>query len=151
MARGPLLFWFLLSTFAASSMAQEACPGPVGVVAAFHRALASGDRQAALEQLDPEVTIFESGAAELSREEYASHHLEADMEFSAATERTIIARHADQEGDAAWVLTRAETSGTFRGKEIDVRGVETVLLRRRQGVWRIAHIHWSSRARAKRR
>lgn len=51
--------------------------------------------------------------------------------------------------DAAWVLTRSETSGTFRGKEIDLLGAESVLLRRGEHGWRIVHIHWSSRPRSR--
>ena len=59
--------------------AQEADNGPAAVVGAFHQALASGDKQRALDLLDPSVLIFESGGAELSRDEYASHHLGADI------------------------------------------------------------------------
>lgn len=122
---------------------------PAQTVAAFHEALASGDRDKALELLDPAVTIFESGGAELSRDEYASHHLGGDMEFSAATTHTIVQQNAGEAGDVGWVLTRSETRGIFRDREIDALGVETVLLRRDEHGWRIVHIHWSSRPRPK--
>lgn len=42
---------------------------------------------------------------------------------------------------------RTKTAGTFRDKIINARGVETMLLRRTEHGWRIAHIHWSSRSR----
>jgi hypothetical protein len=122
---------------------------PSRTVASFHQALASGDQEVVLRLLDPGVTIFESGGAELSRDEYASHHLGADMEFSAATTRKVVGQAEGETHDAAWVLTRSETSGTFRGKEIDILGTESVLLRRGEHGWRIAHIHWSSRSRSK--
>jgi len=96
--------------------------------------------------LTPEVVIFESGGAELSRAEYASHHLGADMEFSAATTRKVEAQRAGREEDAAWVLTRTTTTGTFRDKEIDAKGVETMLLKHTPDGWKIFHIHWSSRS-----
>lgn len=127
--------------------AQAHVGTPVDTVHAFHEALASGDKQAVLGYLDAEVLIFESGGAELSRDEYASHHLGADMEFSAATTRTVVDQRHEEVGQAAWVLSRSETSGTFRSREIDARGVETMLLRQTDDGWRIVHIHWSSRSR----
>ncbi len=143
----PLLLLSLVTPM--SLMAQEGHDTPVQTVAAFHEALASGDRDVVLGLLDLEVRIFESGGVERSRDEYASHHLGADMEFSAATSREIVEQAKGEAGDAGWVLTRSETSGTFREKEIDLLGTETVLLRRGERGWRIVHIHWSSRSRVK--
>ncbi len=127
--------------------AEDEPSSPQDIVASFHAALSSGDRHAVLALLDPEVLIFESGGAELARDEYASHHLGGDMEFSAATARTIVDQRSGSSADTAWVLTRSDTAGTFRDKTIDSRGVETMLLRRTEHGWRIAHIHWSSRPR----
>lgn len=131
-----------------SLMAHDEHDSAVQTVASFHKALVAGDPEAVLRFLDPDVVIFESGGAELSRDEYASHHLGADMEFSAATRRTVVEQKKGEAGDSAWVLTRSETSGTFREKEIDILGAETVLLRRGEHGWRVVHIHWSSRSRS---
>ena len=131
-----------------SLRAQEDRDSPAQAVTSFHEALASGDRDAVLGFMDSDVLIFESGGAELSRDEYASHHLGADMAFSAATSQTIIEQREGEAGDTGWVLTRSETTGTFREKEIDILGTETVLLRREEHGWRIVHIHWSSRSKA---
>lgn len=134
----------------ASLVAHEAHDNTPGqTVALFHEAQASGDKERVLELLDPEVVIFESGGAELSRDQYASHHLDADMAFSAATTQTTVEQKEDHAGDTAWVLTRSETRGTFRDREIDNLGTETVVLRRGEHGWRIVHIHWSSRPRSK--
>jgi ketosteroid isomerase-like protein len=133
-----------LLALAASSAAAENPRGPEEIVAAFHDALARGDRAGVTELLAPGVVIFESGGAELSREEYASHHLGADMEFAKATKLEVVASEAGEAGDAAWVLTRSRTSGTFREKKVDLRGTETMLLRKTAEGWRIVHIHWSS-------
>lgn len=117
---------------------------PEATVDAFHAAITSGDRDAALGFLDQDVVIFESGGAEMSRDEYASHHLEGDMKFAASAERSVTGRRSDSDSDTAWVLTRTETHGTFGEREIHSRGTETMLLRRIDGAWKIAHIHWSS-------
>jgi ketosteroid isomerase-like protein len=121
--------------------------GPASAVEGFHLALASGDREGALSWLDPEAVVFESGGAEMSRDEYASHHLESDMEFTRAVKTEVLARHAHSAGDAAWVLSLTRTTGRFRERDVDADGVETMVLRRVSGQWRIVHVHWSSHAR----
>ena len=118
---------------------------PPAVVAAFHAALTAGDSAAAVSLLDSQVVIFESGGAELSAAEYAGHHLPGDMAFSAGVTRTIEDQQVHTAGDVAWVLTRSRTTGTYRDQPIDVRGVETMVLRRTAEGWRIVHVHWSSR------
>ena len=139
----PLLLLTLLLAFPAGASAQD--EGPAAVVGAFHRALAEGDRDAALALLAPDVMIFESGGAERSRDEYASHHLRADSEFSGATRREILDQQQGGGDDVAWVLTRSKTTGKFRDREINSYGVETMILSKTPQGWRIVHVHWSSR------
>ena len=138
------LFALALLALPAALAAVENPQGPEAVAAAFHDALARGDRAGVAGLLASDVVIFESGGAELSREEYASHHLGDDMEFAQATKEEVVAREAGESGDVAWVLTRSRTTGTFREKKVDLRGTETMLLRKSADGWRIVHIHWSS-------
>lgn len=128
----------------AAPAAPSAVSGPVATVTAFHAALASGDTAAALALMAEDALIFESGGVERGRAEYAGHHLKADAAFSAATRRTLVSRSEGQSGDAAWVTSVETVTGTFRGRTINSRSVETMLLRRVEGRWLIAHIHWSS-------
>ena len=132
---------FLGIACSSAAIAEE----PEDVVEAFHLALGAQDKEALLALLAPDVVILESGGYEASRDEYASHHLGSNMEFTAATEQTLDKRWSDRQGEVAWVLSSTHTQGTFRDREIDVRGVETMLLRRVDSKWLIAHIHWSSR------
>lgn len=127
--------------------AQDTVSDAVRVVDAFHEALAVGDSAGALEWLDADVVIFESGGVERSREEYAGHHLAADMAFAGATTRDVRqrAQRLLGEGRVAVVLSEVHTAGEFRGRTIDSTGVETMVLRRTGGGWRIIHVHWSSR------
>ncbi len=128
--------------------AEHAAPAdsvtPVGTVTAFHAALTSGNSAAALALLAEDVIIFESGGVESSRAEYASHHLAADAAFSAAVPRTLVSRTQGEAGDMAWVMSVETVTGTYRNRAINSRSVETMLLHRVNGQWRIAHIHWSS-------
>jgi ketosteroid isomerase-like protein len=142
----PVLFSFLVlsSSLLGASSAGLATGEPVAIVRSFHDALSSGNREAALAVLDPGVLIFEQGGAEMSRDEYASEHLGADIEFSRSTSSKVVEQRIQGAGKGAWVLTISETAGTFRGKNVSSRNVETMVLERKSGGWRIVHIHWSS-------
>ncbi len=126
-------------------------PGPpaadtaTDAVRAFRDALRRGDRTAALAVLAPDLQVFESGDAQASRDEYAAEHLAADMEFAAATTSAVVEQRSGGDESVAWVLSRIDTKGTFRGKDAASRGLETAVLRKTPDGWRIVHLHWSSR------
>jgi hypothetical protein len=123
------------STFAAAA----------SVVDAFHEALKSRKRDDAQALLDDQVQIYEQGHVERSKSEYASHHLDSDIEFTAATQTSQTARTGAMIGDLTYVSTESRISGSFEDKPIDMISLETMLLRRTSAGWRIVHIHWSSR------
>ena len=118
---------------------------PAEVVTAFHAAIAGSDTSATLTYLDPDVVIFESGGAEMSRDEFTSHHMGADMAYAAATNRETTESQTTLAGDVAVVMNRTKTTGTYGDREINSTGAETVVLRKADSGWRIVHIHWSSR------
>ena len=126
-------------------VAEDATGPVVAVVDAFHAALGSGDAGAVLALLAEDLMVLEEGGAERSREEYAGHHLLADMAFAAATHAAVARRSAWIAGDMAWVLSEGRTSGQFNGRAVDRLTAETMILQRQADGWRIRHIHWSSR------
>jgi ketosteroid isomerase-like protein len=138
------------SAAAASSVeatVAEHAPDTVGAQGAvwdFHRALASGDSARVIELLHPEALIYEAGHPE-TVDEYRAGHLAADIAFAAAVEREVVREHVRPLGQAVLYLAETRARGTFRGRNIDSRGVETVVLIPSDGAWRIAHVHWSSR------
>ena len=151
--RGAAACILLASAFAGGQQAQAAEPRradaaqaatPVGTVAAFHAALTAGNKAAALALLTEDVLIFESGGVERGRAEFSRHHLEADAAFSAAVQRTLVSRTHDEKADNAWVTSVEKVSGSYRGRAVNNRSLETMLLRRINGSWRITHVHWSS-------
>lgn len=129
----------------AVSMPEAAQPA-VLVVDAFHAALDAGDRDAVLALLTPDVIVLEEGGAERSREEYAGHHLPADMAFAGATQSEVARRTAMIQGDVAWVMTEGRTTGRVNDRAVDRLTAETMVLTRGADGWRIRHIHWSSQA-----
>jgi len=130
------------------SITSKAVPAPArpaaSVVDGFHLALARGDTRAALRFLAENALIFESGGAERSKAEYASHHLAADAAFSQAVPARITRRTGEAMGSTAWIASEGRTTGKWKGKAVDVVTTETMILRRMGGAWKITHIHWSS-------
>jgi ketosteroid isomerase-like protein len=118
----------------------------VGVVARFHAALASEDSGAVLGLLDRDAIILESGAVE-TRDEYRSHHLPADIDFARAVKSNQSVVRVRLSGKVAWVASTSTTKGQFADRPINSDGAELVVLRKAESGWRIAAIHWSSRAR----
>ena len=127
---------------AMSPEAQEAAKA----VEAFHAALAGGDGTAAAALLAEDALIFESGHAERSRAEYASHHAGADAAYAAAVPSRLTHRSGFVAADTAWIVSESRATGTYKDKPVDRVTTETMILRKAAEGWRIAHIHWSSRA-----
>ncbi len=111
----------------------------------FAKALQQGDVQGVRNALAKNVLIYESGGVEASLEEYASHHMGADMKFLAGMETELLSRHEFTEGNMAVVTTLTRMRGMYRGKTVDNRSTETLVLNRIEGQWKIIHVHWSSR------
>lgn len=116
----------------------------LATVARFGAALSSGDRDGVLASLAPDVVIFEHGGAELSRDEYADHHLDGDLEYLKEIKIRTVDRKVIAGADRVVVLTRTESSGQYGGKLVASRGTETLVLELRESQWVIVHVHWSS-------
>jgi mono/diheme cytochrome c family protein len=126
------------------STLPPAAVSPAATVDRFQTLLAKGDTAAAAKVLDSMVLIYEGGQAEKSREEYASHHLQADAKFLKNATLRVLSRTGDSKGDLAWVATESELTPSG-AKAASLVTTETMILNRVGQGWRIAHIHWSSR------
>jgi ketosteroid isomerase-like protein len=129
---------------AGPSALTPSAKGAAATVDAFHSALRRGDTKGAAAILAEDALIFESGAVERSKPEYASHHLAADAEFSRAVPSVLSSRVGSAVGSMAWIASEGRTTGTYKGKPLDLMTTETMLLRRTGVAWKIVHIHWSS-------
>lgn len=127
-----------------ASTVEPPARAAAAVVDAFHAALAKGDLEGAKALLAADALIYESGGAERGKAEYASHHLPGDAAFTAATKRTVTRRTGHAAGAMAWIASEATVTGIFKERAINSTSVETMILSREQGAWRIAHVHWSS-------
>ena len=114
-------------------------------LAQFHDALSKGDRDRALSFLAKDVVIYEAGHVERSREEYAHHHLQGDIEFAKTTTAKTL-RQSERAGeDTVVIWQETETTGKAGGKPVHLLGTATAVLEKRDAGWSIVHLHWSSR------
>lgn len=111
----------------------------------FHRALREGDRNAVLEALADAVVIFEGGSVERSAQEYAGHHLPADITFLQQMNITQQELQVREKGNLAFAYGRSRLQGDYKGKLLDLQSMETLVLQRIGGDWKIVHAHWSSK------
>ena len=109
----------------------------------FSEALKQADETAVRSLLDEHVLIFESGNVESSLEEYASHHMSADMKFMSDIEKEVVSRTLIEEGDITVINTHYRMHGSYGGKPYDKVSLETLVLRKIAGTWKIVHVHWS--------
>jgi ketosteroid isomerase-like protein len=129
--------------------ASTGSPDSLAVVAAvdaYHAALTRGDSSAVDRLLAPEALILESGGVE-TRVEYLGGHLRGDIAFAQGVPRQRGAITVRVRGDVAWATSTSVTQGEYRGRDINSASAELMVLERAESGWRIAAIHWSSRAR----
>lgn len=113
-------------------------------VIAFHEAINSGNADKVRLLLDDAVLIFEGGGVERSAEEYAGHHLKADIAFLMNMKVTAIEHQVQGSADMAISMSRSQLVGKHHDKDIDITTMETIALRKTNEQWRIIHIHWSN-------
>ncbi len=116
------------------------------VVSDFHAALAAGDSARVAGLLAPDAVILENGAIE-TRDHYLGGHLRGDIAFAQAVSREPGPITVKVIGDAAYASSTSISQGQYRGREVNSTGAELMVLIRTAGDWRIAAVHWSSRAR----
>jgi ketosteroid isomerase-like protein len=141
-----LLPLLLAAVAPAPAAAQSSADSAVlAVIERYHVALAAADTAAVERLLASDAIILESGGIE-TRAEYLQHHLPGDIAFAAAVPRQRGDVRVVVLGDVAWATSSSTTRGEFRGRTVNSSSAELMVLRRVAGEWKIAAIHWSSRA-----
>lgn len=131
--------------FASSPAWSEGARIPADAVDAFHAALKKKDTAGALSLLDRDLVVFEFGVVDPTVQAYAFSHLPFDIDVAAVSKWDIQTRRVGGEGDIRWVLTSYHVTGKQAdGSPIDQTTLETMILHRTSGLFRIVHMHWST-------
>lgn len=96
----------------------------------------------------PEVTIFEGGGINRGWADYRDHHLGPELkEFQNLqfSHSNVVVRMLG--ADAAYATSDYTLKAKIGERDINSAGLETLVLVRESGVWKIRHSHTSSRAR----
>ena len=112
----------------------------------FHELLAAGDSARVVTLLSADLQVVESGFLE-DRAHYLAHHLGADMQFAKAVPSRREVVSVARQGDVVWLVSSSTASGTFRGRQVESRGAELMVLARVADAWLIRAVHWSSQPR----
>ena len=129
----------------AGPVAAQGTRTPAEAVDAFHAAMRNKDTAGALSLLDRGLVVFEFGGVDPTVEAYALTHLPFDMDLALATQWKLETRRVGGEGNERWVLSTYRVTGKQAdGTPIDQVTLETVILRRVAGLFRIVHFHWST-------
>ncbi len=112
-------------------------------VIAFNNALKKGDVKTARQLLADDVLIFEGKSVERSAQQYANHHMLSDMKYLKAMTSKTIEHHVTQYDAVAFSISRSTVKGTYKDKNVDSQGNESMTLEKQNGEWKIKHIHWS--------
>ncbi len=119
----------------------------IAVVNQLREAIRTGNVASAEGALAESVTIYEQGHMEASRTEYMGHHFKEDVAYAKVVPSKVVSVNAQVEGAMAVVMATSSSEGVYKDKPVKSSSVETYVLRQRDGVWQIVHIHWSSRKR----
>ncbi|MBI3288083.1 MAG: nuclear transport factor 2 family protein [Elusimicrobia bacterium] len=137
------------SSAVSAAPAAKAANGEAAVLAAvsaYRSAIAVGslDKLAAI--VEPDLSVQEGMHLNRGWADYRDNHIGPEMkewkEFRVTDPSTVEVTVA---GDWAYVLSRATYTIVLPGKAVVLDSAETFVLRRREGAWRVRHVHSSSK------
>lgn len=113
------------------------------VLDSFRTAVEQEDAGALLELFWPEANVFEHGGVDRTAQAFVKEHMEPhfrQMDLRWVEEESS----GRSEGNLAYVAQRSLVE-VRQGKEPPRRSHHTFtfLLRKKEGAWKIAHLHWS--------
>lgn len=116
----------------------------------YDRAFVSKDLERLSSFYHPDVTIFEGGGVNHGWLDYRDHHIGPEMKGfeDLRFEHHNVAVHVLDGGASAYVTSEYALKARVAGKDVDAGGLETLVMVRVGGTWKIRHSHTSASRRA---
>lgn len=89
-------------------------------------------------------SVIESGLANWGWADYRDHHLKHELAGMKITDHKRSNLRVVAGADMALATFEFRIQGTYEERAFDMAVMESVVLRRRDGVWRIVHVHASA-------
>ena len=127
--------------------------GDAGLVAwlqSYDHAFVSKDLERLSAFYHPDVTIFEGGGVNTGWVDYRDRHIGPEMrgfENLQFEHRNVVVTLLGG-GASAYVTSEYALQARVAGKDVDTGGLETLVMVRNDGAWKIRHSHTSARRRA---
>jgi ketosteroid isomerase-like protein len=132
--------------------AAPGAPADAGVVKVLERYRAAFEARSTDklgEVMDPEVLVLEGTGKDVGWAAYRDNHIGPEMkEWESLTYSDAAVVGSETRGDSAWAVTQATVTIVSAGKPLTLDVAETFVLSKRDGAWRIRHLHWSGKRRA---
>lgn len=133
----------LILALAAPAQAQSPEAEVRAAVAEYNRAMVQKDLPALKALLAPDIVLYEHSVRNLGLNDVWEHHLRPEVEAFENTKAEFTDVRVTASPAMALVTRQYSIQATMKGRPIDARGNETMVWVRRDGAWRVAHIHYS--------
>lgn len=143
MRRTLALLSVTLTLAARPATAQNAEPEVRAAVARYNRAFVQKDLPALKALLAPDIVLYEHSVRNIGLDDVWEHHLRPEVEAFQQTKAEFTDERVWVAGDVALVTRQYSIQAVMNGRPIDARGNETMGWARREGEWRVVHIHYS--------
>ena len=112
-------------------------------VAEYNRAMEAKDLPALKALLTPDIVLYEHSVRNIGIDDVWEHHLKPEVTAFENMRAAFTDVRVSATPDMALVTRQYSIQATMNGKPIDAKGNETMVWVRRDGPWRVAHIHYS--------
>ena len=112
-------------------------------VAAYNDAMVKKDLPALKAMLAPDIVLYEHSVRNIGLEDVWENHLKPEVSEFDNTKARFTDLRVWVAGDVALVTRQYSIQATMNGKPIDARGNETMGWVKREGSWKVVHIHYS--------
>ncbi|HEX9580185.1 MAG TPA: nuclear transport factor 2 family protein [Gemmatimonadales bacterium] len=127
-----------------ASAAQQPAESQVrAAVEHYNQAFLGKDLPALHALLAPDVILYEHSVKNIGLDDVWDNHLRPEVEAFENTKGEFTDVRVWVSGDVALVTRQYSIQATMRGRAIDARGNETMGWVRRDGEWKVIHIHYS--------
>lgn len=112
-------------------------------VAEYNRAMQEKDLPALKALLAPEILLYEHSVRNIGLDDVWEHHLRPEVSAFENMRADFTDVRMTATPELALVTRQYAIQATMNGRPIDARGNETMVWARREGAWRVVHIHYS--------